>query len=175
MGALDVTLQAAVGAVFLMSSIGKLSRPGLFRRSLIGYEVLRPFPRLRKLIYRVLPPIELAVAALLLGRLVTGPLAAAVALPVLAGFTALIWTNARKGLRTACGCGAVDAVTGYAALVRNLVLMIMILVPAVNGSPVGPSIGDQVVLDGVAVLLAVVLLYLPRLLDEVSHQREHFW
>jgi uncharacterized membrane protein YphA (DoxX/SURF4 family) len=94
-------LRIALGVLFLVAAWPKLTDPHGFAQSVANYRLL-PVP-LERVLALVLPPLELLLGvALLFGVLDAG--ASALALLLLAVFTAAIATALARGLDISCGC-----------------------------------------------------------------------
>jgi len=112
----------ALALVFVVAGVGKLAdRRGVMAAA----EGLGVPPALAGPVARLLPMVELAVAAALVWRPTAAP-AAAAGLFLLALFTCLVVLNLRRGRRPPCHCfGRMGepAPIGAGTVVRNVALM----------------------------------------------------
>lgn len=155
-----------VGAQFLIAAWSKLSEPEIFRDAVENYRILPlaaagPFAV-------ALPWLEALAGALLLWQ-PARPLAALLALALLATVTAAIVINLARGRdRIDCGCGGdLHTPLSRALVVRNAVLMLLV---AVAAAPVGvrPMAWLDVVAAVFATLFGIGLYFLANM--TISHQ-----
>lgn len=99
--AIEITLDIVLGLVFLASAIPKLRRPKSFILIVLEYRVLPPL--LGRFYARILPPLELLIALLLLCG-VAVRLAAVAGSFLLASFIVGVGANVVRGRHIDCGC-----------------------------------------------------------------------
>ena len=119
------TASAALGAVFLLSGVLKVSAPQQWRAQSAGLGVARP-------IAAVVPFAELVVGALLVTQIARRVVALAAA-ALLVAFTALLVLRLVQGRRPPCACfGAwTTKPIGWGNVVRNAVLVALAVAVAV--------------------------------------------
>lgn len=125
--------------VLAIAGVAKLASPGALATSA---EDLGLRPRLARVVGRLLAPIELAVAALLLPR-ATAWFGAVAAFVLFGGFSALIAWNLRRGQRPPCACfgEASSAPISAWTLVRNLLFTgLALFVVAQGPAAAGPGL-----------------------------------
>jgi uncharacterized membrane protein YphA (DoxX/SURF4 family) len=135
------TLLAArlvLGCVFLISAAGKLRSSAALTDGIMDYRLLSQFQA--RLVARVLPPLELTAAALLLAGMLIA-MAASVCLLLLIVFTAAVIVNLHRGRKFPCGCfGADHSDIGVATVIRNGLLMALAGGLLVGNAPgLGPA------------------------------------
>lgn len=144
-------MAAAMATIFVVAAVTKLRSPDT---------TAAEFTRLRlpagPVLARVLPPIELATAALILIRPQAG---AVVATGLLMAFTAVLIATIRSGLVVSCGClGSVSRKPVTPATVaRNLVFVAMTAMAASTPSLVIPDLASVMVSATAAVVIVLVL------------------
>jgi uncharacterized membrane protein YphA (DoxX/SURF4 family) len=119
---MQVLLSMALGFIFLASAVPKLRHPKGFVLAVLEYRVLSP--RLGWLYARLLPPLELLLALLLLSG--TAPRSAAIVLLVLLlSFMAAVGINLARGRDLDCHCfgKARRRPIGWGLLLQNGVLL----------------------------------------------------
>jgi uncharacterized membrane protein YphA (DoxX/SURF4 family) len=113
----------ALGTVFLAAGVGKLrSGNTRFHAALLAYDL---FPRrVAAATSRALPPLEIAIAALLVAGFLTRP-SLALAIGLLATFSATVLIALLRGKAVPCGCFGRPEVRPLqrVVLVRNLALL----------------------------------------------------
>jgi uncharacterized membrane protein YphA (DoxX/SURF4 family) len=118
-----------IGLVFLVAAVPKLRDPAAFRSSVVAYKILPEI--LVTPVARSLPPLEVAIAAMLLTGVLIVPVSVLAAL-VLVGFAGAIWYAVQRGSKIGCGCGFRRLQTVSRTLVaRNAVLTVAALAAAV--------------------------------------------
>lgn len=118
--ALQIALAIPVGTIFGASSLPKLRHPRAFVFTVLEYRVLPE--RAARLYARVLPPLELALAAMLLAGLAVR-VAAAVACLLLSSFGIAMAINLARGRTLECGCGPRARRLGPSAIIEDIVLL----------------------------------------------------
>lgn len=118
---LTTAARAVLGLVFAVAGVTKVAdRRGVAAAA----EAFGVPPTLALPVARLLPAVELAVAAAMIWRPATVP-GAAVALFLLVALTCLVGLSLRRGRRPPCHCfgRADDAPIGARTIVRNVALM----------------------------------------------------
>ena len=158
---LGLAARIVVGLVFVVAGVAKLRNPQAFRASVADYQVLPA--SLVTPVARVLPPLEVVIAAMLLLGVLIVPVSVLAAL-VLVVFAGGIWLNVERGRRIGCGCGFRRRVE----VSRRLVLRNGLLAATAAGAAIwpsaalalypGPGVPDSTIstTDAWAVVLAVV-------------------
>jgi uncharacterized membrane protein YphA (DoxX/SURF4 family) len=150
----DGTAYAAavlLAAVFAVAGAVKLRRPAVTARSFAGLGI----PAAPAMAVAV-PVVELVLAV---GLAVVPPVAAALALLLLAAFTAVLVAAIRAGKDVGCGClgsARTDPVSGV-EIVRNGMLAALAVVALGAPGPSAPGLGDVVAVTVAGVLGLVVL------------------
>lgn len=107
----------ALGSIFLITGVSKLSSPTSVVDGIMNYRLLSR--RQAQLVAPLLPVVELLLATLLIAG-VGLTIAASVASLLLATFTAAIVINLRRGRQFSCNCfGSSHATIGPAMVLRN--------------------------------------------------------
>ncbi|MFI1255080.1 MauE/DoxX family redox-associated membrane protein [Streptomyces netropsis] len=167
MGYVALGIRALIGAVFLASSIGKVTGRGAFGRFVSSVGDMRVVPRHRaRAVARTVVTAEFAVwSALTLPVPAVAAAGFAVGAGLLVVFTAGIALSMRRGARTPCRCFGVSASPlGPRHIVRNLVLTALAVVGAVAVLASGPADPGGA---AVAVLGGLLLGALVATLDDV--------
>ncbi len=144
-------MAVVIATVFVVAAVTKLRSPE---------STAAEFTRLRlpagPVLALVLPPLELATAALLLIRPQAGAL---VATGLLLAFTAVLIATVRSGLVVSCGClGSISRKPVTPATVaRNLVFLVMTSVAASTPSLAVPDLASVMVTATVAVMIVLGL------------------
>ena len=131
-----MTMALLVAAVFAVAGVMKARTPAATTSELDALGV----PAARA-VARVLPPVELAIA----GLLVVDPRRGAiVALVVLTLFTAVLWRAVRAGTTVSCGClGSLSAEpVSMLTVARNAVLLAMAATALAVPAPVVPDLAS---------------------------------
>jgi len=124
--------RVALGVVFLVAAVAKLSDLPAFAAGVRDYRILSEGQD--RLVGSTLPFVEAAVGiVLILG--VAVPLAALVAAILLAGFTLAVGVNLLRGREIRCNCFgmATTATAGVATVVRNALLLALSASTVVTG------------------------------------------
>lgn len=119
---LEIFLSAALGIIFLASAIPKLRHPGGFILAVLEYQVLPP--RLSWFYARLLPPLELLLALLLLSGTAVRLAALGLSL-LLLSFIAAIGINLLRGRKMDCHCfgRAAKRPVGWPLLLEDIALL----------------------------------------------------
>lgn len=127
--AMELTLSLVLGVVFLTSAIPKLRRPKSFILVVLEYRILPPF--IGEIFARLVPPLELFVALLLLTGTAT-QVGAALASLLLISFAIAVGINLVRGRDLDCGCFGEGRGTrvGWYLLMRDTSLFIASIVLA---------------------------------------------
>lgn len=138
-----------IAAVLLTGAWSKQSDPALFLAALDNYRLVPA--RALAFTARLLPLLETTAGALLLVP-AARPVAAALALALLALVTLAVAINLRRGRRIDCGCGGTDALPlSWALVARNLLLC------AASVTAAAPTVPRASVwLDAAAAVLAAL-------------------
>jgi hypothetical protein len=160
---LGFAARLVIGAIFVVAGATKLRHPDDFRRAVADYQILPA--ALVAPAARLLPPLEVALGAMLLLGVLIVP-ASVLAAVVLVGFAAAILVNVERGRRIGCGCGFGRRVTVSRRLAaRNGALTALALASAAWPSAVlalypGPGVPESVITpaDAVAAAMATAAL-----------------
>jgi len=141
----DLALVAALGlgVAFVWAAVAKMRDRSATAAAFVGLRVPRP-----GLAVRVVPGIELIVAALLVVWPVAGAFSA---LTLLAFFTTFLASRLREGVRVSCGCfgGSADQPLSWVHVARNVLLSLAALLATDADGPALPTIGAVAVGMGV--------------------------
>ncbi|MCC3769324.1 MauE/DoxX family redox-associated membrane protein [Streptomyces sp. UNOC14_S4] len=140
MGYLALGIRCLIGAVFLASSVGKVTGHGAFDRFVSSVEGMRVLPaRSARPVARCVVAAEFTVwAALAVPVTAVAVLGFVVAGGLLAVFATGILLSLRQGVRAACRCfGVTASPLGVRHVVRNLVLTAL----AITGAVAVPTAG----------------------------------
>jgi len=121
-------LPLLVGAIFLLSGIGKWLHPFDFLADVYNYELVGRTTA--KIIASTIPSLELTVAVCLLLGILRGG-AMVVSAVLLCGFTVVQLSALRRGLSISCGCfggASAESTVNYTTLIRTLMLLTAALV-----------------------------------------------
>lgn len=131
--AIEVTLSIILGLVFLASAIPKLRHPKGFILTVLVYGILPP--SLGDLYARVLPPLELLVALLLLTGTAVRP-AAVITSILLASFVVAVSVNLIRGRDLGCGCFGAGGGRriGPELVLQDIGLLVASIISAVLGN-----------------------------------------
>ncbi|MGP3685992.1 MauE/DoxX family redox-associated membrane protein [Streptomyces sp. IBSNAI002] len=166
---LAIGMRCLIGAVFLVSVLGKTAGRGAYAAFVVSVRELLPLSR------TVIRP---AAALVVLGEAAIVPLLAlphplahrtgfALAAVLLTAFTAAIARSLRRGSRTPCRCfGASTTPLGPRHLVRNLLLAVGATAGATAGAAAGPPHPGGVL---AAVFAGLLLGALVTLLDDLLY------
>ncbi|WP_370417583.1 MauE/DoxX family redox-associated membrane protein [Streptomyces sp. QH1-20] len=173
MGYVALGIRALLGAVFLASSIGKVTGRGAFGRFVSSVGDMRVVPRHRaRAVARTVVCAEFVVWPALMAPVPAVAVAGfAVAAGLLVAFAAGIALSTRRGARTPCRCFGVSASPlGPRHIVRNLVLTALAVIGAAAtlldsgaAGPAGP--GGAVVAVSGGLLLGALVAVLDDVLD----------
>lgn len=128
-----------LATVFLLAGVAKLGDREAFASAVKGYGLVAP--AVAEVVAAVLPPLEVAAAALLLLGVQVRAVAALLAV-LLAGFAFAVAANLARGRRISCGClgGNVERELTWWTVARNLGLITLaVLVAAQPGEPAGTT------------------------------------
>jgi Methylamine utilisation protein MauE len=179
---LAYSLQLSLGCVFLLAALPKLSRPGVFTRTIAEYRLV-PRP-----IAGAVALVVIATECFLAFAFVTGwmtPAALLLAATTLLAFSAAVAINLRRGRRISCGCfgGESERISGRSLVRLSMLLAAVLLLAVVPASRVtlatlpesGPSaLAYLVEVGGVALFLVLAgawLLSLPELVFTLRQLR----
>jgi putative oxidoreductase len=159
--ALDIVARLTAGGIFFSAGAAKLSSPATWRQLWLAAYQLLPRPLVRPAA-RLLPAAELtAGTALLTGAFGPAGLAAAAGLLVLLTFAVV--TALLRHLEISCGCtGRLSGQVSWRVVVRNLVLLGLLVLPAWPGGPAAAPVASvaglpwPVQLAGLALVTAAV-------------------
>lgn len=132
MAILELSLRLLLGAVFLLSAVPKLRHPKGFILTVLEYHILPP--PLGELYARVLPPLELLVALLLLTGIAVRP-AAVITSVLLASFVVAVSVNLIRGRDLDCGCFGASGGRriGLGLVLQDIGLLVASIILAVFG------------------------------------------
>ena len=141
MAVLDLCLRLGLAGVFAVGSATKIVDMRAFAEAIADYQLL---PKsLVGLSARIIPPLELAVAAGLLVPALVWPAAIGGSV-LLAAFAGAMVINLRRGRRIKCGCAGASSASriSWALVARNGVLIGGVLVAASAGRAGVLAAGD---------------------------------
>lgn len=116
----SLAFRLCLGVTFAYASTSKLRDPRGFGDAVVQYELVPP--RVARVVAFVMLPVELFLAAALIGGWLLVP-ALLIALAVIATFVAAVALNLRRGRRIPCGCfGAQSEAISSRTLARLAVL-----------------------------------------------------
>lgn len=172
MGYVALGIRALIGAVFLASSIGKVTGRGAFGRFVSSVGDMRVVPRHRaRAVARTVVCAEFAVWPALMAPVPAVVVAGfAVAAGLLVVFAAGITLSMRRGARTPCRCFGVSASPlGPRHIARNLALTVLAVIGAAtvlgSGQAVPADPGGAVVAVSGGLLLGALVAVLDDVLD----------
>jgi uncharacterized membrane protein YphA (DoxX/SURF4 family) len=147
-----------LATVFAVAATAKLADRRAFATAVAGYGLLPD--RWAGPVARLLPPVELAAAVLLVAGVATGPVAGALAALLLA-FVVAVAANLATGRRIDCGCfgATVERRLSWWTVARNLALVFAAAVVVADppaALSVLPLAGDPAGEDGTAAAIAML-------------------
>ncbi|MGF1596272.1 MAG: MauE/DoxX family redox-associated membrane protein [Acidimicrobiales bacterium] len=145
------TMAVGLAAVFAFAALTKAIAPTVTGDDFAALQL--PAPRL---LARLVPGVELAVAVVLVAR---PRLGAVLALCLLTAFTAVIVRTVRAGLEVSCGClGSMgERPVSVDAVVRNALLAVMALVAVTAPALTVPGLAAMAIFVGFSLVAAVVV------------------
>ena len=149
--ALTLALRVYVALLLVVAGLAKLRTPLEFEASLSAYRIVPD--ALLAPVARLLPPVELALAALLLvpGLSTVASIAAAA---LLFAFAAAIGINLTRGrAHIDCGCGGTSMPIRWTMVYRNLVTALLLAATAPAAASVHPLLLLGAIVAGVGIYL----------------------